>query len=328
MICLGLGFALLVMAPLFRFYVTPSVAQTPIDFYTQSTGVGVVIKQLDLTKFAAGDPNPYYPENLPMTNTGVVRGDVAAAQQDPAKSENLAVFDVFSRTNTEDGRLVNASTGRYAFGRQNSQLNNCCGANVGNNNVNFTGIFNLKFPFFLEQTTYQVWDDTLLTAVPANFSAEEDHYGINTYKFQINVPATMVPNSTQNVPAKAVGQAGSGTVAVNPYYSVSKTIWVEPLTGQIVDSKQSLLTTFRGPDGTTDLVTFIQLEAGGQPSYVENAIPGIKSKATLLNLIMNVLPIVFVVLGIVLIVIGVLLVRSLNREFKEREVAQSPPALV
>lgn len=329
LICIGLGVTCIVLSPLFRFYVAPSVAQTPLDNYTQSTGVGVLMKQLDPTKVAAGDTNPYYPENVPITNTRYTRGDVLAAEQEPAASQNLAVFDTFSRTNTEDGRLVIASTSRYAFGRQDSVLANCCGANVGNNTVNFTGNMPLKFPFFVQQQTYQVWDDTLLTAVPTNFVDEEDHYGVNTYKFQSSVAPTLVPNSSQNLPAKALGQPGTGTVAVNPYYSNNVTYWIEPLTGQIVDSQVSTLTTFRGPDGQTDLLTYIQLQAGGDPSYVQNAVPDIKSKATQLNLVLNVLPIVLLILGIILLVVGILLTRSVTRDSKELEEAQAaPPPLV
>jgi len=328
LICVGLGVTCIVLSPLFRFYVAPSVAQTPLDNYTQSTGVGVLMKQLDPTKVAAGDTNPYYPENLPITNTRYTKGDVLASEQDPALSQNLAVFDTFSRTNTEDGRLVIASTSRYAFGRQDSVLANCCGAAVGGNTVNFTGNMPLKFPFFVGQQSYNVWDDTLLAAVPTNFVDQEDHYGVNTYKFQSSVAPTLIPNSSQDIPAKVVGQPGTGTVTVNPYYSNDVTYWIEPLTGQIVDSQVSTLTTFRGADGQTDLLTYIQLQAGGDPTYVQNAVPDIKSKASQLNLVLNVLPIVLLILGILLLVVGIFLTRSVIRDSKELEAAQAPPPLV
>lgn len=340
LVLIGLGFAFIVCAPLFRFYVAPSVAVTPLNQYTESDGVGVIIKQLDLSKFLTPSADKYYPANQPAKGTRVTKGDVIAAEQDAAKEQNLAVFDTFSRinvatpeasatSNAADGRLVTASTSRYAFGRQDSLLANCCGANVGGDSVDFEGIIPLKWPFFVEQKSYDIWDDQIQAAVPAQFSGEEERAGINTYKFVQSIAPTLVPGSEQTVPSDAVGLPGTTPIVVNPYYTNTVTTWVEPTTGQIVDTSQQSLTAFRGPDGTTDLITFLQFELRADPAYVAEEAPGIKSKANQLNFLMNTLPIILLVAGIVAGIVGFLLWRThAAKPEEENEELLPPPASV
>ena len=312
-IVIGLGFMLLVLAPLSRFYIAPSAAVAPLNTDSVSIGVGVVVKQLDLVKFASGAADPYYPPNLPATQTRNTIGNVTASTQDPAKSDGLAVYDTFARLNVADGRIVTASTSRYAFNRKTSELANCCGANEGGKTANFSGLFPLKFPFFTAKQTYQVWDGTLLKSVPAVFETAEDHYGVPTYKFVSNIPPTMIPNSSMTVPAKTIGQPGTADVTINQWYTNKVTNWVEPSTGQILDSASELLQTLRGPDNTTDIATIAQVKAAGQPAYVEDSATKIKADAAKINLFMVTVPLIALILGIILIIIGFLLYRSGGR---------------
>lgn len=329
LILLGLGFMLIVLAPLFRFYVGPSAAVAPLDQYSVTYGVGVAVKQLDIAKFAAGAADPYFPENTPLISTRYTRGDVLAAEQDPAKSDGLAIYDTFSRTNAEDGRLITAGQSRYAFNRKDSQLANCCGANVGGKTVNFSGIMPLKFPFFLKEQTYDMWDDQLQATAPAVFQAKEDHEGLSTFRFSQVIPPTQVPGSEMKVPAKIVKLPGSGDVTISQYYENSSVFWVDPVTGQIVDGETTPTVTFRGPDGTTDLATALQVKAGSDPARVPQGAKDIKAKADQLTLITTTLPIVFLILGIILAVIGWLMAKS-GAKPKEEAVAAStsgaPPA--
>jgi hypothetical protein len=336
LVLIGLGFAFIVCAPLFRFYVAPSVAVTPLNQYAESPAVGVIIKQLDLSKFLTPTADKYYPANQPATALRVTKGDVIAAEQESAQAQNLAIFDSFLRinvatpdasatSNEADGRLVTASTSRYAFGRQDSLLVNCCGANVGGDSAAFEGVMPLKWPFFVEQQSYDVWNDQIQAAVPAQFSGEEERAGISTYKFVQNIAPTLVPGSEQTVPSDVVGLPGTTPIVVNPYYTTTITTWVEPTTGAIVDTSQQSLTAFRGPDGTTDLLTFLQFELRADPAYVEQEAPAIKAKADELNLLTNTLPIVLLIAGIVVGVIGFLLRRTGTSESEEENVELLPP---
>lgn len=320
LILFGLGIFLLILAPMFRFYVGPKAAVAPLDQYTESTGVGTVIKQLDIAKFGAGEI-VYKAENFPMKQTRYTRGDVNASEQDPAKSDNLAVYDTFQRVNnTDNNELVNASSSRYAFGRTNSELNNCCGANASGKQVQFSGIMPLKWPFFLKQQAYDIWDDLTQGTIPAQFVAEEDHAGVKTYKFQQNLPPTAVPG-TNKVKDKTYQQ----------YSTAAITTWVEPETGQIVDSSQNAKVTIRDTaEPTKDVAIALEYTAHGDPSFVEKSAKDINSKASQLSLVMNTLPIVCLIAGIVLALIGFLLGRSKDDQNSggASAPAQGPPATV
>ncbi len=162
LILLALGVAMLVLAPLLKFYVLPSAAKTPVDQYTESTSNVLFDQLLVPSKLAAGDPDPY-DRGVEATQYVFVRGDVPAAEQPEAKSQDLAVFDYFQRVNNNaDGELITAGTARYAFDRVTSELVDCCGASVDDEPVNMTGsILPVKFPFDVQQQDYQVFNTSL-----------------------------------------------------------------------------------------------------------------------------------------------------------------------
>ena len=268
LIMVGLGVALVVCAPLFKFYVGPSAAQAPIDqTYSVSIGDGVMVKQLDIAKFATGAANPHFPPNQPMTSTRYTRADVIASEQEQATKDNIAVFDTFTRTNVSDGRLVTASSSVYPFNRKTSELANCCGANAAGEPVNFTGIMPLKFPFFTKQQTYQLWDDTLQGSAPANFVDKEDHAGLSTYKFEQVIPKTEIPNSTQTIAGTTFG---TGLQTFSKYYASKMQLWVEPLTGQLLDTKVEQNQWLITKNGSQTLDAAV-ITATGNPKYVAGA---------------------------------------------------------
>ncbi len=196
LILLALGVAMLVLAPLLKFYVLPSAAKTPVDQYTESTS-DVQFEQLLVPSLvAAGDPDPYE-RNVAATQSVFVRGDVPASEQPEAQSQDLAVFDYFQRVNNDaTGELITAGTARYAFDRVTSELVDCCGASVDDEPVNMTGsILPVKFPFDVQQQDYQLFNTSLKGPPTSSFQGEEEKFGINTFVFKSEVPPTRWVNS-------------------------------------------------------------------------------------------------------------------------------------
>ena len=191
LILLALGVMMLVLAPLLKFYVLPSAAKTPVDQFTESTSNVVFEQLLDPALVAKADPDPYK-RGVEATQYVYVRGDVPAAEQPEAKSEDLAVFDYFQRVNDNaTGDLITAGTARYAFDRVTSELQNCCGASVDDEPVDMTGsILPVKFPFDVQQQDYQLFNTSLKGPQTATFQGEEEKFGINTYVFKSEVPPT------------------------------------------------------------------------------------------------------------------------------------------
>ena len=246
LILLALGVMLLVLAPLLKFYVLPSAAKTPVDQYSESTADVNFRQILNPQKVAAGDKDPY-DRDVAATQYIYVRGDVPAAEQPEAKSQDLAVFDYFMRVNNNDtGDLITASTARYAFDRVSSELVDCCGASVDDEPVNMAGsVMPVKWAFDLQKQDYQVFNTSIKGPSTWAYQGEENVFGINTYVYNTEIPPTKV--NTLEVPTSAIpgeGKNAEGNTVLDEMYSVKSTYWMDPVTGQVVKGESSEFTTY------------------------------------------------------------------------------------
>ena len=308
-ILLGIGVFLLVLAPMLKWYVAPKAAVAPLNIDSTTTATGTIIKKLNPSKISQF-PN-VYDENIPAIQTRYTVGDVQAAEQEEAKSQNLAIYNTFYRVNpaSNPGELLLASQARYAFNRNTSQLVNCCGANSNDKTVNFTGVVPLKFPFNPPQSTVQVWDDTLQTTLPYEYVGTKDVLGTPGVEYKNVTPPTQVPGDKPfiTLPNKTVGLPGNGNVDLYEFQSYDNTLVVNPTTGQAITGVSKLGTTLRTKGGDKDIVTVSQAEFTGDIS--QKGADDIAALGDQLNLISKTLPIVSAILGIILIIIGALLLR-------------------
>lgn len=307
LILLGLGVMLLVLAPLLKFYVLPSAAKTPIDQYTESTADVNFRQILNPQKVAAGDTDPY-DRDVAATQFIYVRGDVPAAEQPEAKSQDLAIFDYFMRVNNNDtGDLITASTARYPFDRVSSELVDCCGASVDDEPVNMAGsVMPVKWAFDLQKQDYQVFNSSIKGPSTWSFQGEENVFGIDTYVYNTEIPPTKVGDlevPTAVLPGES--KKAEGNTVLDEMYSVKSTYWMDPVTGQIVKGESSEFTTY-DLDGEQKLVKADYTGTSGTQEGADD----IAALASLVGLIGTTLPLVFGILGIVLIVIGLLLARG------------------
>lgn len=307
LILLAVGVMLLVLAPLLKFYVLPSAAKTPIDQYTESTATVKFNQLLVPAKVASGDPDPYE-RDVAATQSIYVRGDVPAAEQPDAQSQDLAIFDYFMRVNNDaDGELITASSARYPFNRVTSELANCCGASVNDEPVDMTGsIMPVKWAFNLEKTDYQIFNSSIKGPQTFSYQGEETVFGVDTYVYTSEVPPTEV--GSLEVPTAAIpgeDPDAEGSTELAEMYSSKSTYWMEPLTGQIIQGTTSEFTTYDA-DGEQKLVKADYTGTSGNQESADDA----ASLANLVKLIGTTLPLVFGILGIVLIVIGLLLARE------------------
>ena len=79
-----------------------------------------------------------------------------------------------------------------------------------------------KFQFDTEQASYEFWDGVLDATVTTEFEDVEEVNGLETYRFHYAVT---------DEPAKISGD-------IEGLYSMDKTLWIEPGTGQIIDQEQ------------------------------------------------------------------------------------------
>jgi hypothetical protein len=147
-----------------------------------------------------------------------------------------------------------------------------------------------KFPFDTQKKTYAFWDDVLQQTVPAQFQGTRDIDGLQTYEFRYVV---------DQQPAEIAD-------GVKGRYSMEKTMWIDPRTGQIIDQEQH---DVRSAGGTTLLDVDLSFTDGEVARDVSDAKDNIKS----LDLLTKTLPVVGLVGGALCVIAGLALLLTGRR---------------
>lgn len=310
LILLTLGVFMLVLGPLLKFVVVPRIAASPLDTYSTSKLDVIFVKALNVDKSLKG-MSVVYDENVKGSSIKVVRGDVNASQQEPAKGEGLAVYDIFDRVDNAAGKLFNASTARYAFNAKTSELSECCGANIDGKPAKFSGIAPFKMPFFLKsgEDIENVYYQTTQTTAPMVFQEETELYGMNVYKYEQVIPPTKQPGLELEVPRELVGLKGSGNVMLTAYASAVNRNFVAPVTGQIVYGESDGKIVARTPKGV-EVVTLAETKGNSNPAAAEEGAPAIKSLEDQLALANGPAPWGLIIVGALLALLGAMLTKS------------------
>ncbi len=269
----GVGIALGVFAAGLRFYVTPMATNIPYD--------------LEESKTVAEARNGVYLDAATgRPQTGTIASTTYVVPQPKLTNEltgdlagKAVVWDVYSTiTDASSGKLLSESTETLALDRKTGAAIRWEGESERTEGHNY------KLPFGAEQTTYAYWDGQMGKTVDIAYVATEEVSGLTAYKYE-HAP----------VSAKITFAGISGVD-----YSVARTIWVEPTTGQFLNVKQSIKIS---TGGTTLL--------SGDFEYTEdsktNAADSISTNKQLLDLVSFWLPIGGGAGGLLLIVVGVLL---------------------
>lgn len=102
-----------------------------------------------------------------------------------------------------------------------------------------------SFPFATEFRSYQFFDKYSGTSTPIDFHDAEQLRGAKVYRFHQKLSPIQLGIGTIKGPARqfyseeelaSTGLSGPSTVVLNQYYTMTRTLWVEPKTGTIVDS--------------------------------------------------------------------------------------------
>jgi hypothetical protein len=237
----GLGAFLLVSGLLMRFYVAGHVIKFPLNEYRITTLAGqhVTYFSPSLLKDVTG---------VSMRVTRTIEGDMAAG------ASSRAVWTQFSYSyDATNGIAYQALTQRSAFDRRTGALIACCGETVGAYTGRQSGLA-FVWPFGTQQTSYQIFDTTLLKPMPVQYAGQATIDGLPTYRFVEQVPAEQF--STQKLPSSLVGLHGQPTVTLAEYYQATKTYWVDPVTGAVVDTNENQKITLKDSSGVQRLVLF------------------------------------------------------------------------
>lgn len=315
----GVGVVLVVLAAGLRFYVAPMATQLPYDLkpstslvvaknatFLQVTNTGPTIRTGDLQSTTDVRPQPVITQ---QEMTGPLEG-------------TAVVWDVYTRTiAVSDKTVVNASTQEIALDRKTGAAADWNGAWENDSNapkgketkVKFQG-HQYKLPFHTEQVAYPFWDGTLGKTFPIEFKGVETVEGLEAYKFVQVIPLQAAPLD-ETSGAVLASTYGGGKPGGKLFYGNTRTLLVEPTTGQFLKVREQRHLEYRGGDGTTTVL--LDADFNYADDTFKKTISGVKENLSQLKLVSVNLPIGAAVVGLVLIIAGASMVLRRRRGDEE-----------
>jgi hypothetical protein len=303
----GLGVALLVMAPVLRFWVAPQLVRAPLDIDVTLKAGGTNFQYLDAQ---AGQVVP-----ITVDITRHIRGDVAAGNHDVAVYDETLCLTRDDENQhpgclRDDPRIIANYQDRIAFDRVSGYAVNgakCgasgteeCHAAVDGEPTDHEGL-GYKFPMHTQKKDYVYFDTVSRKGWPIVYKGVDQKQGLEVYRFEQTIT---------DAPAMTSGIFPS-------LYSNIRTLWVEPATGVIIHGQEQidqrltgLATTdpssaMRDPAlaGKTALKGTLAFTEAADAKQADLARQGISS----IRMIEVILPVACLVLGLILAGFGLYL---------------------
>jgi hypothetical protein len=270
-----LGGFLILVALLGMFYAPGPLMKTPLDVdaHTSLSGSGQL----------GGDTVPVKAFSVTYTDSEKSDDDVAVWVNSSCLVKDEGDIDGCVSADDPEERLLSASTDNFASDRYTG---------LAVNDPKYLpaeaepheGLVN-KWPFESEKKTYPYWDGLIGDTVDAEYDRTEEVLGLETYVYKVSISDADI-EITDGVP---------GT------YDDEKEIWVEPVTGAIVDQSDSQVRY--GEDGEEAL----SLELSFTDEEVEESVEEAESNAMKLNLVTKTVPLIGFIVGIPMAIIGIAL---------------------
>lgn len=272
LVLLGLSGFLIAASLLLFLWAPGKVERTPlnVDSITRLTGKATYLSEAE----------------TPVKAISANRVDVKAS------SDEVVQFNTFTclvrdpdnnvQNCVKDKRLITSDVDTFATDRHTAQAVTDY-PNLPTDAVPHTGLVN-KFPFNVEKKTYNFWDGVLGKSVPAEYKGTEKIQGLETYKFVI---------SFADQPAKV-------TAGVDGTYSDDKTMWVDPVTGSIINQQDKQVRKLQNGDNA------ITLDFAFTDDTVKKNVQDANDNRSQLSLVNNA-PLVLLPLGIIAGVVGAFL---------------------
>lgn len=182
-----------------------------------------------------------------------------------------------------EGRLITASTDVFATDRRDAMAVN--GDFVPPSAEEKEGLIN-KWPFDAEKKTYPYWDGILGQAVDAEYDGTETIEGLETYRYHVLVE----------------DQDAQVLDGVDGVYSQDKFIWIDPITGAIINQTQHEVREL--PDGSP----LLDLQLAFTEDQVSTNVTDAKDNGGLLTLLTQTVPLVGIIGGLLALLVGGFLV--------------------
>ena len=289
----GLGAALIVLAPLLRWWVGPSLIKSPIGGYSVSDASGANVTYTDFA-----DPNK-------RQQTGTVRSRDVYHGIAGDSTDKVAVYELDSEiyyTDQPDLALdISASQERFAIDRKTGMAvadpkgKERIDSDTNNEWSKHSGLI-VKFPLNTEKKDYPFWDSQIRSSqYPMQFRGQEKLEGLTVYRFEQDIPDTDLSAQTPNL-----------------HYASQRTAWVDPVTGVIVRGEQTVKITLGAPSDANK-VTVLDGTLTFTDENVKKSAKKAKDGRATVTMIKLYLPLLSLLLGVALLIVGLLLARGGRR---------------
>ncbi|VZH84434.1 DUF3068 domain-containing protein [Corynebacterium rouxii] len=187
-----------------------------------------------------------------VLDAGVVRQlhmDILPPTDADTATVRIGVSDSRESRQEDVDRLIQASVWTYPLNRLSGEalVPATVSSQLGSptEKVSVAGPW-LKFPSDAQQTTYEVFDPTLRSAIPAVFSEEIDRGGRTIYRYSQDIKPTNVAEKYASV--FNTTQKGENTLYL--YHSGNRQWYVDQISGLVVDVEENIEDYFGDADGT------------------------------------------------------------------------------
>lgn len=308
-VMVGLGVFLLLGAALIKFYAYPKLAVAPID---QDSTTKLFAE--DAVIFDS-DPNFLREVRTDLSVASTTRGNVEASEDasdelgDPVRiwlgTTTITDSDGIVRSQSKDSTIFDATTAENVEDESYQGDSWIEEEADQRTEVKRTGLA-YKFPFGTEKKSYQWWDDSILDTVEMKFVEESEIEGMTVYVFEGEIPETVI-GTRADVPPSVLSEPGTDGLTADTTYANTRTFWIEPQTGVIIDRREQQRATLQY-NGEERVIT-TEADLSYTDEQVSANVDEYEGKASALGLVNGILPWIGALIGLLLIVGGVLLGR-------------------
>ena len=232
-VLVALGTFLLTLAALSPLYVHERIALLPGETAFDIRMVDEEAGYLDTSTWR-------WVEDAELTRVTRVDGSAHGA--------GWSAWEVSVDTSVPD-RMIDHWSRRVIVDRETGRAVNCCGEHVdGDRAVRQAGLV-YSWPPGAEEGDHPFYDAEVRSAPMLEFQEWDEVAGLRVRRYSQWVEAAQVPESARPVPAELFRDGASGTVTATRWLEVSRTFWVEPVSGVVVDAHETRAETLRPQDG-------------------------------------------------------------------------------
>jgi hypothetical protein len=302
----GVGVVAVVFAAGLAFVVGPRAAQLPYD--------------LEPTQSIAEAPNATFMQitnGAVAVNKGTLRSTIRVQADRKATADltgdldgTAAVWLVGQEVvRTDNNERVSAYSTSLAVDRKTAAAQKWDGQWLDTTgtqqDVDYSGQI-YKFPFGTEKKDYQIFDRDVLGTQPAKFVKTEEIEGLETYQF-----TQEIREARQQLPADRmqalVGALAPGATSGEIVYDNTRTVWVEPTTGQFIKVQEVQHKNLLANNGVS--VTILDATFTYTDDTIKKSADTASSNRQMLMLVKLWGPLALLLLGVLLIGGGLLLLR-------------------